>query len=198
MFTGIIREIGTIESVVEGKNSRTLTIATTLSENVKEGDSIAVNGVCLTVLSYTTTSWQARLMQETLDKTTLGSLVVGDHVNLEPALSLGATLDGHIVQGHVGGVCTISDITHVGDDRIFTLSTPPALIEYLIPKGSVALNGVSLTVVDVLDDSFTVSIMPYTLEHTTFGESKVGDRVTMEADPMGKYAVRLIKKYLPS
>ena len=125
-------------------------------------------------------------------------MVVGDHVNLEPALSLGATLDGHIVQGHVDGVCTISDITHVGDDRIFTLSTPPALIEYLIPKGSVALNGVSLTVVDVLDDSFTVSIMPYTLEHTTFGESKVGDRVTMEADPMGKYAVRLIKKYLPS
>lgn len=183
MFTGIIRNTGTLSSVAkEASGAVLLEIATELSASMHEGDSVAVNGVCLTVLEYTDSAWTARLMQETLNKTTLGNLRVNQKVNLELPVASGERLHGHIVQGHVDGVCEISAITLAGDDRIFTLKPPKELLKNISAKGSVALGGVSLTVVDVFPDSFTVSLMPYTLSHTTLGQHNIGDKVNIETD----------------
>lgn len=191
MFTGIIRHLGTIQTISPTQDSASIfTLSTPLSSSLTEGDSIAVNGACLTVLSHTDTSLELRLMQETLAKTNLGQLTEGDSVNLERPLSVGERLDGHFVQGHVDAVCEITNLTEAGDDRIFTFKPPQDLLPYLIPKGSVALDGVSLTVVDVTDDAFTVSIMPYTLEHTTFGSRAVHSMVNIEVDMIGKYVRR--------
>ncbi|MEX1112579.1 MAG: riboflavin synthase [Candidatus Andersenbacteria bacterium] len=190
MFTGIIRHMGTIEKVGdEADGAKVFTIATPLSKELHEGDSVAVNGACLTVLTATATIWQMRLMQETLAKTNLGALTVSSAVNLERPLAIGDRLDGHFVQGHVDGVCTISDIQPAGDDRVFTFTPSPSLLPYVIDKGSVALDGVSLTVVAITDGAFTVSIMPYTLEHTTFGTRAIGDSVNIEVDMIGKYVL---------
>lgn len=190
MFTGIIRHLGIIDSVEKELGTATLTISTPLSNDLQEGDSVAVNGVCLTVLSHTEDTWQLRLMKETLKKTNLSAISRQDVVNLERPLAIGERLDGHFVQGHVDGVCTIEKITEVNNDRIFTFRPPAELLTYLIPKGSIALDGVSLTIVDVTSDTFTVSIMPYTLEHTTFGKRKAGDTINMEVDMMSKYVKR--------
>jgi riboflavin synthase len=188
MFTGIIRHLGTIEQI-QSKSARTktLTVSTPVSQNLDQADSIAVNGVCLTVLTATDDSWQARLMAETIKKTNLGGLQPNSIVNLEQPLTLNQPLDGHFVQGHVDGTCTIEHIKAVGDDRIFTFRPPPKLMPYLIPKGSVALDGVSLTVVVVDQAAFSVSMMPYTLKMTTFGQRIVGDRVNIEVDMIGRY-----------
>jgi len=193
MFTGIIRELGRISD----RDSRGDGIVLTLSRpaawsDLREGDSVAVNGACLTVLSLTDTVWQVRLMHETLAKTNLGDLAKGLAVNLERPVAAGERFDGHFVLGHVDGVAAVADITEAGDDRIFRFIPPPTLLPYFIPKGSVALNGVSLTIVEVGPDSFTVSIMPYTLDKTTFGATRVGDRVNVEVDMIAKHLARLI------
>lgn len=183
MFTGIIRHFGTLQkSTKEADGSIILEITAPFSQELTEGDSVAVNGVCLTVLSHTDTTWTCRLMAETIKKTTLGLLPIHSQVNLELPAKVGDTLDGHIVQGHVDAMCSITDIAVHGDDRIFTLQPPQEFLSRITPKGSIALDGVSLTVVDVADDTFTVSMMPYTLKHTTFGAKKIGDTVNMETD----------------
>ncbi|MEX0650257.1 MAG: riboflavin synthase [Candidatus Andersenbacteria bacterium] len=192
MFTGIIRHLGTIENIRdEADGAKVFSIGTELGRDLQEGDSVAVNGACLTVLSADKTSWQLRLMRETLAKTNLGTLAVNSAVNLERPLVVGDRLDGHFVQGHVDGVCKIVSIEPVGNDRIFTFQPTNQLtiLPYLVSKGSVALDGVSLTVVEVNSSVFTVSIMPYTLEHTTFGQREIGDTVNIEVDMIGKYVL---------
>jgi len=195
MFTGIIRSLGKVTQVAQEDGAVVLTVGGEVAPPLAEGDSVAVNGACLTALSVTQDSFVLRLMQETLDKTNLGDLQVGSVVNLERPLTGGQTLDGHFVLGHVDGVSEVVAITAVGEDRIFTFKPPQDLMKYLIPKGSVALDGVSLTVVDVHDDTFTVSIMPYTLQHTTFGQAAVGYQVNMEADMIAKQVVSVLEKH---
>lgn len=183
MFTGIIRHLGQVVNIRHSSDGSVgLEIAAPFSGSLHEGDSVAVNGACLTVLFTSDTTWTCRLMAETLKKTTLGSLKTGNIVNLELPAKTGDSLDGHIVQGHVEGTCEITDISPIGDDRVITFRPPQALMSRIIPKGSIALDGVSLTVVDIHEDTFTVSIMPYTLEHTTFGSHSVGDRINLETD----------------
>jgi riboflavin synthase alpha subunit len=183
MFTGIIRHLGQVKNIRHSSDGSVgLEIVAPFSRTLHEGDSVAVNGVCLTALFTNDTTWTCRLMAETLKKTTLGFLKTGATLNLELPAKAGDSLDGHIVQGHVEGVCEITDISAVGDDRVFTFRPPQSLVPHIIPKGSIALDGVSLTIVDVHEDTFTVSIMPYTLEHTTFGTRTVGDRINIETD----------------
>lgn len=183
MFTGIIRYIGTIENVHKlSDGSVELTISALFASDLHEGDSVAVDGVCLTVLSHTNTTWTCRLMAETIAKTTLGSLSRGSLVHLELPTKAGEGLHGHIVQGHVDAVCTITNISPAGDDRVIRFQPPKEYMDRIHSKGSIALGGVSLTIVDVTKDTFTVSFMPYTLQHTTFGTTRVGDTVNMETD----------------
>lgn len=194
MFTGIIRHLGTIHTKKQEKDGAViLIIETSLAASLHKGDSVAVNGVCLTVLEHSKNSWTARLMQETLKRTNLGDVIVGGHVNLERPLAIGDVLDGHFVQGHVDGMATVSNIEHVGDDTIYAFTPPSILMPYFIPKGSVAIDGVSLTVVDVTDTEFTVSIMPYTRKKTTFGTRRVGDQVNIEVDMIGKYVQSFLR-----
>ncbi len=192
MFTGIIRELGRISDQDSSGDGNVLTISRPASfKDLREGDSVAVNGVCLTVLTTTAATWQVRLMHETIAKTNLGELSKGSVVNLERPVAAGERFDGHFVQGHVDGVTEVVEITAVGDDRVMRFAPPAPLLPYFIPKGSVALDGVSLTIVDVLPDSFTVSFMPYTLEKTTFGATKMKDRVNVEVDMIAKHIARL-------
>lgn len=197
MFNGIIRHVGTIiEKAGEKDRAIVFWIKSELSKDLQEGDSVAVNGVCLTVLRAEKTRWQARLMQETLQRTNLSRLVAGNVVNLERPLSLREFIDGHLVQGHVDGTCVITHITQVGADRIFSFQVPEELASYLIAKGSIALDGVSLTIVGVKNDLCTVSIMPYTLDRTTFGSRQVGDIVNIEIDMISKYVKSFISQRL--
>lgn len=193
MFTGIIRDLGVVSDLTRAGESVELSLERPATfVNMRVGDSVAVNGACLTVLMIDSDQWQVRLMHETLAKTSLGQLTVGSTVNLELPLVVGARLDGHFVHGHIDGVAEIVDIAAVGDDRVLRFQPPSDLMTYFMAKGSVALDGVSLTIVDTFDDSFTVSLMPYTLEHTTFGTARVGQHVNVEADMLGKYVARLI------
>lgn len=183
MFTGIIRHLGKIvTNTPQEDGSVLLEIEAPFSSELSEGDSVAVAGACLTVLAHTDTTWTCRLMAETIKKTTLGSVQPGDIVNLEQPTKAGELLHGHIVQGHVDGIATITTITPQGDDRVMEFTPPKELMQHIVSKGSVTLDGVSLTVVDVTEDSFTVSFMPYTLSHTTFKDKKVGDFVHIETD----------------
>lgn len=195
MFTGIIRHLGTVTATTTTPTGRYLSIATSLAPNLHEGNSIAVNGACLTVETKTDTEWTAHLMQETLRKTNLGILAVGDKVNLEEPVKIGETLDGHFVQGHVDGVTTILNIQAEGTDRMFTFMLPPTMRALLIPKGSIALDGVSLTVVDLTSEIFRVSIMPYTIAHTTFQYRTPGDLINIETDMLGKYIAQHATAY---
>jgi len=192
MFTGIIRYVGNITKIKSQESSSDLVIASSLGQEVAEGDSVAVNGTCLTVLSHSKDTLTFRLMAETLKRTNLGNLKLHMAVNLERPLRPDQPLDGHFVQGHVDGLATVTNIESIGGDKIFTFKVSADLLPYLIPKGSVALDGVSLTVVDVNDatHTFTVSIMPYTLEHTVFGKVEVGYHANLEVDMIGKYVRR--------
>jgi riboflavin synthase len=195
MFTGIIRELGRISDLDRAGDGIVLTLTRPASfTHLSDGDSVAVNGACLTVLSSDETTWQVRLMHETLAKTNLGMVERGATVNLERPVAAGERFDGHFVQGHVDGVAGILEIKPVGADRVLRFRPPAALMPFFVPKGSISLNGVSLTIVEVLPDSFTSSLMPYTLEHTTFGSAKVGDLVNIEVDMIAKHVAHLLKK----
>ncbi len=195
MFTGIIRALGTVTTVATDPNGAMhLTITTTWPETLAAGDSVAVNGACLTLLSPATTTLQFRLMPETLRKTAFSGVAVGTLVNLERPLQLSDRIDGHFVQGHVDGVATVVAKESEGNDTLFNFQIAPDLLSYLIPKGSVALDGVSLTIIDIQNDTFRVSMMPYTVEHTAFQHAQLGYRANFEADMLGKYVVNLLKK----
>jgi len=194
MFTGIIRHLGTIKRITKKDSTTHLTISSPLSTSTKEGNSVAVNGVCLTVLSSNQQTMTFRLMQETLKRTNLGQLKSKNTINLESPLTPTQSIDGHFVMGHIDGLAQVTTIKTVKNDKIFTFQPPRDLLPYLITKGSVALDGVSLTVVDVTKENFTVSMMPYTLEHTLFGQVSEGYLTNIEVDVLGKYVQRFLSQ----
>jgi riboflavin synthase len=199
MFTGIVEELGTVEALARQSDAVRLTVrASRVLEDVALGDSIAVNGVCLTVVSTdstdtgdgTTDLWTADVMAETLAKTGLGTLVAGDRVNLERAATVGSRLGGHLVQGHVDAVGYVVRREPGEHWDVVTVSMPRELAPYVVDKGSITVDGVSLTVVDAHTDGFTVSLIPETLRRTTLGFRAAGDAVNLEVDVIGKYVAR--------
>ena len=191
MFTGIIEQVGTISAVEPLGDSVRLTIdAPAILDGVALGDSIAVNGVCLTVTEHTATTFTADCMQETLDRSNLGELRVGSPVNLERAALVNARLDGHIVQGHVDATTTLTSRNSSEHWDVLRFALPPNLARYVVEKGSIAINGTSLTVSALGDDYFEVSLIPITLRDTVFGELAVGGTVNLEVDVLAKYVER--------
>ena len=201
MFTGIVEELGTVSSVEEQGDAIRLTIAaSTVLSDAGLGDSIAVNGCCLTVAEVSTSStgagtWTADVMKESLDKTNLGDLKPGDRVNLERAVTVEKRLGGHIVQGHVDGVGTVVQRTPSEHWEVVEIAMPPELGRYLVDKGSITVDGISLTVVEAGDDRFTVSLIPETLARTTLGWRQPGDRVNLETDVIAKHVEKLLGAY---
>lgn len=187
MFTGIVEELGQLESLEDG---RLRIAATRVVEDASIGDSIAVNGCCLTVVAFGDDWWEADVSDETISRTSIRSLESGDGINLERAVKMSDRLGGHLVQGHVDGVGEI--VEPVPDLRV---RVPESLTRYLVEKGSVTVDGVSLTVVDALDDGFTVAIIPHTADVTTLGARRPGDLVNIEVDVMAKYVERLMAAY---
>ena len=193
MFTGIVEELGTIAGVEDQGDAIRLTIhADHVLADAGLGDSISVNGCCLTVAERDGDTWTADVMQETLDKTSLAGVRPGDRVNLERAVTPTTRLGGHIVQGHVDGVGTIAGRTPSEHWEVVDVSMPPGLARYLVDKGSITVDGVSLTVVEARDDGFTVSLIPETLARTTLGRRQVGDRVNLEVDVLAKHVEKLL------
>ncbi|HEY8467167.1 MAG TPA: riboflavin synthase [Solirubrobacterales bacterium] len=197
MFTGIVRELGRVESVERTADGARLRIAASFAPELAEGDSVAVNGVCLTAAALAGGAFEADAMNQTLQLTTLGELEAGARVNLEPALRAGDPLGGHIVQGHVDGVGEITDVTPDGFARRVRVRLPEELRRYVVEHGSITLNGVSLTVAALLDDGVQVSLIPETLERTTFGAAGAGDRVNVEVDVVARYVERLMQGFVP-
>lgn len=194
MFTGIIEDLGIVESLKREETNLHLTIKSTLASELKIDQSVSHNGVCLTVVDLTPTSYTVTAIKETLDKTTLNSLKIGAIVNLERGLKLGARLDGHMVQGHVDQVGKCTGVEAQNGSWVYNFEYDPSLGNVTIEKGSVTVNGVSLTVVNSKDNSFSVAIIPYTYEHTNFHTFEVGTVVNLEFDVIGKYVARLYAK----
>lgn len=193
MFTGIIEEIGTVKNIVKGSRSIKLAIAARkVLENTNLGDSIAVNGVCLTVTALGRDGFTADVMPESMSKTNMGALKPGDRVNLERALTLASRLGGHIVSGHIDGTGEIIAMEKDDNAVRVTLTSVPKVMKYIVPEGSVALDGVSLTVAQLGENDFTVSLIPHTAQVTTLLDKKVGDRLNIENDVVGKYVERLL------
>lgn len=194
MFTGIIEEVGEVLQLHKGKDSAQLTIkAHKVLEDVAIGDSIAVNGVCLTVTSFQAQSFTADVMHETLNRSSLAQLKNKSHVNLERAMIAGGRFGGHIVAGHVDGIGTIVDIQKDDVAVWYTIQAKEEIMRYIIEKGSIAIDGISLTVARVDENSFAISAIPHTIQHTTLWERKKGDSVNLENDMVGKYIEKLIK-----
>ncbi len=196
MFTGIVEELGTVERIEDQGDAVRLTIrAGLVLEDAHPGDSIAVNGCCLTIVEHDRETWTADVMQETLDKTSLYGVEPGDRVNLERAVTADKRLGGHIVQGHVDGVGEIVRRTPSEHWEVVEVSLPQELSRYLVDKGSITVDGVSLTVVEAHDTSFTVSLIPETLARTTLGFRSPGDRVNLETDVIAKHVEKLVRAY---
>lgn len=193
MFTGIIEEVGTVQTVQRSGNSSFIRIqAKKVLSDVHLGDSIAVNGVCLTVTQFDSTTFQADVMNETLSRSSLGSLRSGSPVNLERAMSAEGRFGGHIVSGHIDGTGVITDIKNDGIAVWYTVSAPE-LMRYIVEKGSIAVDGISLTVAKVTETGFSVSIIPHTASETILSSKKVGDIVNLENDIIAKYVEKLMK-----
>ncbi len=194
MFTGIVEERGRIASVEPLGDAIRMTIsAHDVLDGTRHGDSIAVNGVCLTVVDFDANSFSADVMQETLDRSSLCAATVQAHVNLERAARLDSRIGGHLVQGHVDGTGTVIAIEPSAHWTLMRFSLPEGLGRYVVEKGSITVDGVSLTVVDAARDSFSVSLIPTTLQVTTLGDRRVGDRVNLEVDAIAKYVERLME-----
>jgi riboflavin synthase len=195
MFTGIVEELGKVVELKILPDSGLLTLeGRKVLEGTQIGDSISVNGVCLTVTKLQGNVFTVDVMAETLSKTNLKECSRGCRVNLERALQLSTRLGGHIVSGHVDGVGTIQRITPVGIAKVFEVKAPSSLLRYVLPKGSITIDGISLTVVDLLAHGFSVSLIPHTREETTLGFKGVGDTVNLETDIIGKYVARFLEK----
>jgi riboflavin synthase len=194
MFTGLIADLGEVTALEEDGEGATLEIATRLAGELGEGDSISVNGVCLTATEVGNESFAAQTMRETLDRSALGALVLGARVNLELPLRATDRLGGHVVQGHVDGTGTVGAIDEQGFARVLRIDdSDSGLGRYLVEKGSIAVNGVSLTVSELHDGGFEVSLIPETLQRTNLGAVQVGDRVNLEADILAKHVERLME-----
>jgi riboflavin synthase len=198
MFTGIVETVGIIEAVEPGEGLTRLVVgAESIADGVKPGDSIAVNGGCLTVTSIRDGCFAFEAVPETLARTSLGDLKVGARVNLERAMRAGDRLDGHIVQGHVDGTGTVRQWIQDGDDVRLQIDCDPELADCVVEKGSIAIDGVSLTVAALLPSGFEVALIPHTLEVTTLRDRQPHDRVNLEADVLGKYVKRYLERVLP-
>lgn len=193
MFTGIVEETGRVVSVERGERSSVLTLrGKKIFEDMQLGDSIAVNGVCLTVASKTRDTFTSDVMAETLRRSTLGTLSSGDTVNLERAMAANGRFGGHIVSGHIDGVGEIAGMEREDNAIWVTVKAPEKLLRYIIEKGSIAIDGISLTVAYVDDECFRVSLIPHTVGHTSMSGKRVGDKVNLENDIVGKYVDRLL------
>ena len=191
MFTGIVQEIGTIASLPTGG----LVInAGKILEGVELGASMAVNGVCQTIIDFNQTSFTVDVMPETLKRTNLGSLKIGDRVNLERPLGLGEEIGGHLVQGHIDDTGEVVSIANEGDAVIMRFKAPDDLMPYIVTKGFIAVDGTSLTVVDKDNTSFSVSIVGFTRDNTILAERRIGDKVNLEADIIGKYVAEFTRQ----
>lgn len=194
MFTGIIEEIGTVRRIQKGRYSAVLTIqASKVLEQTKIGDSIAVNGICLTVTELSEGYFQADVMHETLNRSSLSQITSGSHVNLERAMPADGRFGGHIVAGHVDGVGKILSTRRDDTAVWYTIEAEPTVIRYIVEKGSVTVDGISLTVAQVWENRFSVSVIPHTQEHTVLKERTEGDFVNLETDIIGKYVEKLLQ-----
>ena len=192
MFTGLVADLGTVAAVDATHDGVRLTLRTTLASELGEGDSIAVDGVCLTAREVTADTFGADVMNETLDRSSLGGVAAGARVNLELALRAADRLGGHIMQGHVDGVGRVSGVREDGFARVVTVVAPAAVLRYVVEKGSIAVDGVSLTVARIDDGGFDVSLIPETLERTTLGAAAPGTPVNLEVDVVAKYVEKLV------
>ena len=194
MFTGIIEELGEVIELNTDKDNLHITVKSSISKELKIDQSLAHDGVCLTVVDLGDNSHTITAIKETIDKSKIGELKLGSKVNLERAMKLGSRLDGHIVQGHVDQVGTCIKVDAMEGSWVYTFSYDPLYDNLTIEKGSITINGVSLTVVDSKENNFCVAIIPYTYEHTNFHQIKVNDSVNLEFDVIGKYVARLLGK----
>ncbi len=193
MFTGIIEEVGTIKQIQKGTHSAILQIhANRVLYGLKIGDSVAVNGVCLTVTKIQSQCFHADVMHETLNRSALSSLTIGSYVNLERAMPANGRFDGHIVAGHVDDIGKIIDIKRDDNAIWFTIEAAPSIMRYIVEKGSIAIDGISLTIARLSENSFSVSIIPHTAHVTTLGKRKIGDAVNLENDIIGKYVEKFL------
>lgn len=194
MFTGIIEEVGTIKRIERGQHSAVLTIhAETVLEGTNIGDSIAVNGICLTVTKLYSDCFCADVMHETLNRSSLSSLSIGSSVNLERAMPANGRFGGHIVAGHVDGIGRICGIRRDDTAVWYTITASADILRYIVEKGSITIDGISLTVADVTPDSFSVSTIPHTVSHTNLSKRHKGDTVNLETDIVGKYIEKLLR-----
>ena len=194
MFTGIVEEVGTIKSINRGQHSAVLTVrAKTVLEGTRIGDSIAVNGICLTVRQLFPDSFAADVMHETLNRSALAQFTIGSAVNLERAMAANGRFGGHMVAGHIDGTGKIRSMQPEGNAVLVTISAAPELLRYVVEKGSVAIDGISLTVAKVTHTDFTVSLIPHTGEETTLLKHRPGEVVNLETDIIGKYVEKLMQ-----
>ncbi len=195
MFTGIVEELGTVKSIKRDSDKQRITLSCQrILEDIHLGDSIAVNGVCLTVVDFDKTTFSADVMNETFSRSSLGSLSSGSPVDLERAMSAQGRFGGHIVSGHIDGTGTIRNIRRDGNAIWFEINADEKILDYIVEKGSIAIDGISLTVADINKTSFQVSIIPHTLKSTVLGFKKRGDIVNLENDVIGKYIKKFIDK----
>jgi riboflavin synthase len=194
MFTGLVADLGEVLDVERSPDGARLTVATALANDVGEGDSVSVNGVCLTATDAGESAFSTEVMNETLRLSSLAEVRPGARVNLELAARASDRLGGHIVQGHVDGVGEVSEVVPDGFSSRVTITAAPELLRYLVYKGSIAVDGVSLTIASLAEQSFTVSLIPETLERTNLGDATPGTMVNLEVDVLAKYVERLVGK----
>lgn len=194
MFTGIIESVGKVtDADGDGQGKRFTFESSLITSDLQVGDSVAVNGVCLTAVSVDENRFDVEAVIETLGRTNLGKVEIGDGVNLERAMPASGRFDGHVVQGHIDGIGVLDRIEPEGDGERWSISTRPEILRYIVEKGSVTVNGVSLTVASVDETGFQVALIPHTLEVTTFGAAAEGDAVNLEVDILAKYVERLLE-----
>jgi riboflavin synthase len=195
LFTGLIHDVGEVRSIASGSDGARLRIATSLGSEIAPGDSVAVNGVCLTATAVDAGEFETEAMNQTLEVTSLGGLVAGSRVNLELALKASDRLGGHIVQGHVDGAGEAISMVEDGFSRRLRVALPPDLMRYTIDKGSIALDGVSLTIAELGKGWIEVSLIPETLERTNLGDAEAGRKINVECDVVAKYVERLVTPF---
>jgi len=192
LFTGLIQEIGTVRSLTRGTVGRLVIDSGKIAGEVAIGDSVAINGVCLTVTAINGAELSFDAVPETLSRSTLGDLRTGDKVNLEPSLRAGQMLGGHFVQGHVDGIGKIESNRSLGESQVIRISAPREVMRYVVEKGSIAVDGISLTVASYDSSGFTIAVIPHTLAATTLQDKHAGDRVNLETDIIGRYVEKFL------
>jgi riboflavin synthase len=192
LFTGLIADLGTVAAVDATDDGVRIAVSSRLAGELREGDSVAVNGVCLTATAVADGSFSADVMRESLRRSSLAEVAPGTRVNLELPLRAADRLGGHVVQGHVDGVGSVAEVREDGFSRVVTIASPPELLRYVVEKGSIAVDGVSLTVSALSDESFSVSLIPETLERTNLGSARPGQPVNLEVDVLAKYVEKLV------